>query len=230
MIDNNEDTVGLEMKVPRVPGSSPKPADSGRYEFDDDTLPFSLTFLRNPAEGSWSLGERPGWLSLRGQPASLNDIGQVAFIGRRQQHVKEEWSTLLELTSTQASEEAGLCVRLDEKAHYAIGLGQHEGQRVIAAYLTVKGKTEIAASIPTTAEKVYLKIQADIAKYSLLYSLDGQEWHELAVGAAYPLSPQAMEGNGFTGVVIGMYATGHGEIAREQAYFDWFDYRIGGSS
>lgn len=218
------------MKVPRVPGSSPKPADSGRYEFDDDTLPSSLTFLRNPAEGSWSLGERPGWLSLRGQPASLNDIGQVAFIGRRQQQVKEEWSTLLELTSTQASEEAGLCVRLDEKAHYAIGLGQHEGQRVIAAYLTVKGKTGVAASIPTIAEKVYLKIQADIAKYSLLYSLDGQEWHELAVGAAYPLSPQAMEGNGFTGVVIGMYATGHGKIAREQAYFDWFDYRIGGSS
>lgn len=225
MIDNNEDTVGLEMKVSRVPGSSPTPAYSGRYDFDDDVLPFAMTFLRNPAEASWSLNERPGWLSLRGQSEGLSDIGQVAFIGRRQQHTSAEWSTLLEFNPSVDGEAAGLCARLDEHAHYEIALSQRNGQRVIAAYLTVDGTTHVAAEVPTTAGRLYLKICAELTEYALYYSLDGQEWIELSTAAAYPLSPQAVKGNGFTGVLIGLYATGHGKVAEVPAYFDWFDYR-----
>jgi alpha-N-arabinofuranosidase len=225
MIDNNEDIVGLEMKVPRVPGSSPKPASGGRYDFDDQVLPLSLAFLRNSAEASWSLEERPGWLSLRGQPEGLSDIGQVAFIGRRQQHTSAEWSTLLEFNPSRDGDEAGLCARLDENAHYEIALSQRNGQRVIVACLTVDGITQVAAEVPTTAGHLYLKIRAELTEYTLLYALDGQEWIELSKALAYPLSPQAVKGNGFTGVLIGLYASGHGQVAEVPAYFDWFDYR-----
>lgn len=225
MIDNNEDIVGLDMKVPRVPGQSPKPALSGRYDFEDDVLPFAMTFLRNPAEASWSLNERPGWLSLRGQSKGLSDIGQVAFIGRRQQHTSAEWSTLLDFNPTVDGEEAGLCARLDEHAHYEVGLVQKDGHRVIAAQLTIDGITRVEAEVPTTAERIYLKIQAELTEYTLLFSLDGQEWNKLSTAAAYPLSPQAVKGNGFTGVLIGLYATGHGKVAEVHAHFDWFDYR-----
>ena len=225
MIDNNEDIVGLDMKVPRVPGQSPKPALSGRYDFEDDVLPFAMTFLRNPAEASWSLNERPGWLSLRGQSKGLSDIGQVSFIGRRQQYTSAEWSTLLDFNPTVDGEEAGLCARLDEDAHYEIGLVQKDGHRVIAAQLTIDGITRVEAEVPTTAERIYLKIQAELTEYTLLFSLDGQEWNKLSTAAAYPLSPQAVKGNGFTGVLIGLYATGHGKVAEVPAHFDWFDYR-----
>jgi xylan 1,4-beta-xylosidase len=225
MIDNNEDTVGLEMTVSRVPGSSPEPAFSGRDDFDEELLPFALTFLRNPAEASWSLNERPGWLSLRGQSEGLSDIGQVAFIGRRQQHTSAEWSTLLEFDPSVDGEEAGLCARLDEHAHYEIALSQRNGQRVIAAYLTVDGTTHVATVVPTNTGRLYLKIRAELTEYILLYSLDGQEWIELSTAAAYPISPQAVKGNGFTGVLIGLYATGHGKVTELPAYFDWFDYR-----
>ncbi|WP_331281446.1 hypothetical protein NSQ90_25620 [Paenibacillus sp. FSL H7-0737] len=225
MIDNNEDTVGLEMKVPRVPGHSPKPETSGRYDFDDPVLPLGLSFLRNPAEGSWSLSQRPGFLALRGQSKDLNEVGQVAFIGRRQQHTSAEWSTLLDFNPTVDGEEAGLCARLDENAHYEIALSQRNGHRVITAYLTVDGTTHVAAEIPTIAGCLYLKIRAELTEYTLLYSLDGQEWIELSRALAYPLSPQAVKGNGFTGVLVGLYATGHGKVAEVPAHFDWFDYR-----
>lgn len=225
MIDNNEDIVGVDMKVPRVPGQSPKPALSGRYDFEDDVLPFAMTFLRNPAEASWSLNERPGWLSLWGQSKGLSDIGQVAFIGRRQQHTSAEWSTLLDFNPTVDGEEAGLCARLDEHAHYEVGLVQKDGHRVIAAQLTIDGITRVEAEVPITAERIYLKIQAELTEYTLLFSLDGQEWNKLSTAAAYPLSPQAVKGNGFTGVLVGLYATGHGKVAEVPAHFDWFDYR-----
>lgn len=191
MIDNNEDTVGLEMKVSRVPGQSPKPETSGRYDFDDQVLPLGLAFLRNPAEGSWSLNERQGWLSLRGQSSGLSEVGQVAFVGRRQQHTSAEWSTPLEMPSSIADVEAGLCARLDENAHYEIGLVQKNGQKVITAHVTMDGVTHTAAEVPTTAERIYLKVKAELSEYSFLYSLDGQEWNKLSTAAAVPIIPSS---------------------------------------
>lgn len=226
VIDNNEGTVELEMSVPRpLKGTSGPVRYNGRHEFADSVLPYALIFLRNPAEGSWSLQDRPGWLALKGLPGGLSDIGQVAFVGRRQQQAAAEWSTLLELGSQENGVEAGLCARMNERAHYEIGLAQKAGQRMIFARLTVGGETRLEAEAPVTAERIFLRIAADYNEYRLLYSLDGTEWTRLAAGAAYFLSPQAVEGNGFTGVVIGLYATGNGRAAESAAYFDWFDYR-----
>lgn len=128
------------------------------------------------------------------------------------------------IKTTIDGEEAGLCARLDEHAHYEICLTQKDGQSVIAAYLTVDGITQLAGEVPTTAQQVFLKIHAEVREYSLLYSLEGEDWINLATGAAYSLSPQAVKGNSFTGVVVGIYATGQGKIAQVPAYFDWFDY------
>ncbi|MNC12209.1 Beta-xylosidase [compost metagenome] len=226
VIDNNDGTVELEMSVPRPPCSTPEPVRyNGRHDFDDSILPYDLTFLRNPAAGSWSLQERPGWLALKGQPGGLSDIGQVAFAGRRQQHVAAEWSTLLELGSQEEGIEAGLCARMNERAHYEIGLRQSGGQSVVFARLTVKGQAQLAAEVPVTGGRVFLKIAAEYNEYHLLYSLNGTEWTRLAAGSAYALSPQAVEGNGFTGVVIGLYAAGNGKTAEAAAYFDWFEYQ-----
>jgi alpha-N-arabinofuranosidase len=241
VIDNNEGTVDLTMSVARPsnegtteldkstpcsPLGAPAPAPyNGRHEFGDSVLPYALTFLRNPAEGSWSLQERPGWLALKGLPGGLSDVGQVAFVGRRQQHVAAQWSTLLELDCETDVGEAGICARMNERAHYEIGLTHRGGQRVIFARLTVKGQAQLAAEVPVTSGRVFLKINADYNEYHLLYSLDGKEWTRLASGSAYSLSPQAAEGNAFTGVVIGLYATGNGKAMEGTAYFDWFDYR-----
>ncbi|MHA0857360.1 glycoside hydrolase family 43 protein [Paenibacillus sp. CMAA1364] len=226
MIDNNQGIVGLEMNVPRVPGVSPKPRYDSRDDFECEELSLFWAFIRNPAKGSWSLNQRVGWLTLWGQAANLCDLAPVSFVGRRQQHTKAEWSTLLEYRTTVDGEEAGLCARLDERAHYEICLKQQGGKRVIAVYLTAQGETQVAAEVPITADRVYLKIQADITEYVLMYSLDGLEWMGLAAGAAYPLSPEAVTGNNFTGVFIGLYATGNGKAAMEPAYFDWFEYKL----
>lgn len=198
---------------------------NGRHEFTGSVLPSDLVFLRNPAEQSWSLEKRPGWLALKGQPAGLSDIGQTAFACRRQQQFTAEWSTLLELDAQADGAEAGLCVRMNERAHYEVGMVHREGQSLVFARLTVKGKVELTAEIPVTGNRVFLKIAADYYEYHLLYSMDGEEWTRLAAGSAYELSPQAAEGNAFTGMVVGMYATGNGREMPGFAYFNWFEWR-----
>ena len=47
---------------------------SEHVDFASPRLPPSFVFVRNPARGSWSLRERPGFLRLWGQAASLSDL------------------------------------------------------------------------------------------------------------------------------------------------------------
>lgn len=228
MIDNNEGLVQLQMSVPRVPGNGSEdavdPALVGKDDFDGDTLSPAWTFLRNPVEGSWSLSERPGWLSLRGQAAGLNDVAPVAFVGRRQQQVQAEWSTLLQFKGIQDGEEAGLCARRDEAAHYEVFLTRDDGQNKVVARVTVRGETRIAVIVPVYTDAVHLKIRSDESKYTLCYSLDGRQWTELASETALALSPEDYVSKMcFTGVVVGLYAAGNGAACEAPACFDWFD-------
>jgi len=229
MIDNNEGTVKLEMTAERVAGITDMPIYEGIDDFNNSELSMSWISVRNPADGSWSLKERIGWLSLYGQAAGLSDVSQISFVGRRQQHFQAEWSTLLEFKTAMDGEEAGLSARRDERAHYEICLKQRGGQRLIAAHLTIGGETKVIAEVPVAVDRVHLKIKADITEYELLYSLDGDNWVSLGTGEAYCLSPEGVtagEKMCFTGVVIGLYATGQGEASTVPAQFDWFVYRV----
>ncbi|GIO35310.1 glycoside hydrolase 43 family protein [Paenibacillus antibioticophila] len=234
MIDNNEGTVNLEMSVPRLPGEQGETMSAraavfeGKDDFEGPELPYGWTFLRNPAKESWSLKERDGWLTLHGQSAGLNDVGQVAFAGRRQQHVQSEWSTLLEYGNIGDGEEAGLCARRDEDAHYEIFLRQVDGKKLVGVRLTERGVSRIVAEVRVDADRVFFKIRASVADYSLLYSLDGQDWVLLGGGSARALSPEDFVNKMcFTGVVIGLYASGNGKPASGAAQFDWFESRNG---
>lgn len=226
-IDNNEGTVNLEINVDRVPGTTPERLYSGTDHFNAQVLESAWIFLRNPAEGSWSLEERPGWLSIRGQAATLNEAGQTAFIGRRQQYVQAEWSTCLEFVPEEDGEEAGLCARRDEDAHYELALRRSGGRKFISARMTVRGESILAAEEEVDAKRIWLKIAAGVLEYRLLYSLDGESWIVLATGNSRGLSPEDfVQKMCFTGVVIGLYSTGSGRKASTPAYFDWFDVRI----
>ncbi|RCX16749.1 alpha-N-arabinofuranosidase [Fontibacillus phaseoli] len=246
MIDNNEGTVNLNMSVSGVPeqdlAASPMPEMEGylgpkgiagarvlgsKDDFESDELGLAWTFLRSPMEGSWSLAERAGWLALHGQAAGLSDLGRTTFVGRRQQHVQAAYSTCLQF-SPQDGEEAGLCARRDEHAHYEIALKRVNGRNVVTALLTIRGETHAAGEVQVDGNQIWLKIEADVTAYTLFYSLGGQNWSRLAIGPARALSPEDFVNKMcFTGVVIGLYASGNGKPSSGPAYFDWFETEIG---
>ncbi len=229
MIDNNAGTVDLNMSVTRVPGQPVAAVTlDGKDDFESGELGLAWTFLRNPAEGCWSLKERAGWLTLHGQDAGLSDLGGTTFVGRRQQHVRASFSTCLEF-APQEGEEAGLCARRDEDAHYEISLKRINGRNIVAAQLTIRGETQTASETPIDADRVWFLIEADVTEYKLFYSLDGQNWNRLAAGPARALSPEDFVNKMcFTGVVIGLYASGNGngKPSSSPAYFDWFETRM----
>ncbi|MNE90913.1 hypothetical protein D3C80_1884650 [compost metagenome] len=67
-----------------------------------------------------------------------------------------------------------------------------------------------------------LSIRADSLQYVFSYSLAGQEAVRIGSGECSYVATEVA--GGFTGVYLGMYATGNGKISRSPAHFDYFDY------
>ncbi|MEU1518451.1 glycoside hydrolase family 43 protein [Streptomyces sp. NPDC005811] len=165
--------------------------------------------------------ERAGWLSLRARGASLDDPG-VVFVGRRQQDLSCRARTLAD----PAEGHGGLAVRLDERHHYGIEATAGE-VRVIARIGPLRS---VVASRPSDGGPVVLRIEV-VATREVTEARQGPDTVVLGVedreGGFVELA--RLDGRylstevagGFTGRVIGMYAS-VGTV-----HFDWFDYEPG---
>lgn len=225
-IDNNDGSVKLIMNVDRLPGPPPKPRRTGgRDDFDSTRPDDAWAFLRNPEEGSWSLDERPGHLSLYGRRSGLSETGDTLFVGRRQSYENETFVTRLSFDPETVGDEAGLCARRDEQGHFEIGLKRTEEGLAVRAQTTVRGTSEITGQQPVSGGEIWLKIEARTADYALSFSLDGISWTVLGTGPAKALSPEDfVDKMCFTGVIVGLYATGNGHCSQQPARFDWFEW------
>ncbi|GHJ43332.1 glycoside hydrolase 43 family protein [Catellatospora sp. TT07R-123] len=190
-----------------------------RDDFDADRLHPRWISVRSRPDELCSLGERPGWLTLRARGASL-DQPDVMFVGRRQQHLSCTARTLLDA----AQGRGGLAVRLDESHHYEIEVGDGQvraSARASSLQTTLGTRTtpdgpvrlriDIIASAPAQwhpreePDTVRLGIEGSDGTFDVLAELDGRYLSTEVAG-------------GFTGRVLGMYA------AAGTVQFDWFDY------
>ncbi|HEX5401522.1 MAG TPA: glycoside hydrolase family 43 protein [Pseudonocardiaceae bacterium] len=204
----------LAMPAPPWP-LRPGPIEPIRDDFDVDEL---RPCWISPRRRVGTTTDRPGWLTLHARGGSLDDPDAV-FVGRRQQHLSCRVRALLDAGVGRG----GLAVRLDERHHYEIEAG--DGQvRVLARIGPLR--TEVAArSVP--AGPLVLGIQAtppadehtgpDTLEFGVVAPDGG-----FTVLAALPGRYLSTEvAGGFTGRVIGMYASS-GTV-----HFDWFDYTAG---
>lgn len=196
--------------------------EAARDDFDSSALRLYWNFLRNPHAEDWSLTERPGWLRLKGSAFTLNDLASPAFVGRRQQHPACQAATRLDFSPQKMGEEAGLTVLMNETHHYEIGITYRDGTRAVFLRRRIGDLTAIVALEVINPGMVELRIQASSAAYTFSYQVDGEYEHTLMVCSTRYLSSEVA--GGFTGVYIGMYATGNGEAASTPADFDWFEY------
>ncbi|BCJ62003.1 glycoside hydrolase family 43 protein [Micromonospora endophytica] len=207
------------MAAPPWP-AHPVPTPPARDDFDTDGLSAHWLSVRSRPADTWSLTERPGWLTLRAVGASLDDP-DVVFLGRRQQHLSCAVRTLVD----PAAGRGGLAVRLDERHHYGIEVGDGE-VRVLARIGSVRSTV---ATRPVAAGPVRLRVEVlnpspgdrypgkepDALRFGVEASDGGFE--VLATLDGRYLSTEVA--GGFTGRVIGMYA------ATGSVRFDWFDYQ-----
>ncbi|MGE5549543.1 MAG: glycoside hydrolase family 43 protein [Bacteroidota bacterium] len=204
-----------------LPPPHPWPAEPAREDFDRGVPP-SWVHLRNPRPANYSLTARPGWLRLHGSPAALNDLDSPAFLGRRQEHLNCRAAARLDFQPAAEGEEAGLTVYLDRRHHYEAALIGRAGERRLIVRRTVDDLAAETACVPVEQGPVTLAVETDPHTYRFAYCPDGGEPRSLAEGQAKLLGTELA--SSWTGVMLGLYATGNGRPSSAPADFDWFEY------
>ena len=131
----------------------------------------------------------------------------------------------MEFNPTRDGEEAGLCVRANEDNHYEIGLGRFSGETRIFVRNRIKNREYMVVQKPVGPGKVELEISGTEDRYQFAWSTDGKAWAGLAASPSADLSRE--KAGGFTGTVMGLYATANGKDSRAYADFAWFEMRPG---
>lgn len=81
----------------------------------------------------------------------------------------------------------------------------------------------IASQTLSSGQKIYLRIAADKAVYTMAYSTDNTKWITLKQVDGKFLSTKTA--GGFVGSMFGVYATSSGKESNANAYYDWFEYK-----
>jgi len=216
-------------KYPEVkqPGALPQ---SGNFAYTltfEKQLDPTLLFLRTVDSSNFSLSKGKG-LTLKLKPETCAELGNPAFIGKRQQHLYCTTETELLFAPQSASEKAGLVVFQDEKHFYYLCKSLVNGKPLLQLFKSQpddQQNPELLAQAPlkSATAKVRLRVEAAGDTYSFGFSENGKTWTSLKDKAdARFLSTQTA--GGFIGCLFGMYATSSGQPTTNSASFTWLKY------
>ncbi len=223
---NGDHHVALEMPAPALP-TQPSLKPTTRWDFAMiKKLGPEWIRVRNGNPADLSLEARLGCLRiLCAQDSLSNKLEEPAFVGQRQRDFRFMASTSMEFRPSQNGEEAGLCVRANDNNHYEVGVEWVDGKTQVFVRNTVKGLAYTLDHRRLDQSHVGLRISGDEDQYQFAWSKDGTTWETLGASPSEDLSRE-MAG-GFTGTVIGLYASSNGKPSKAFADFGRFGMEDG---
>ena len=120
-----------------------------------------------------------------------------------------------------ANQEAGLVLRQDEANHYVLRITGVASHRRVELATRIAGASRIERSAPIGDGPVTLQVESFRDRYEFSYALGGTR-QDFGTAPTAPLSSEKT--GGFTGVFVGMYASGPANATMPPADFAWFDY------
>jgi alpha-N-arabinofuranosidase len=197
--------------------------------FDDAELVSVWTFRRYPRPGSWSLEARPGYLRLATGAAALAERSRAAFLGIRQTESDFSFSATLEFAPREDGSEAGIALVQKDTNWLAMTIFRERGERRLRLLLAEAGpngrdpgqrRVLAEQALPADAGRLVLGLQSRGGEYRYAWSADGGvSFRDLHRGPAdHVLS------RGYTGALLGLYATGNGRETGDVADFDQVAY------
>lgn len=202
--------------------SKQKERESWKDEFNHSKLDVRWNSLKNLDNNSWKL---QNGLALLGNEFNLNSSSKPpVFIGCRQQDKKCSISVELEFFPKQEGEEAGITVFMNEDFHYDLYRTKLDGKQLLVLRKQVGDIAHIDKVIPISDSAISLGVSALNDSYEWYIEQKGREKQLIGRGEARLLAKEIA--GGFTGVYLGMYATGNGRQSTTKAQFKTFSYRI----
>ncbi|MDG5766772.1 glycoside hydrolase family 43 protein [Balneolales bacterium ANBcel1] len=190
---------------------------NGNFTFDEDFSADKLDYrwigMRGPRENFISTSGE----GLRVTPfeTNINAVAPISSLFKRHMHDTFTATTVLEYTPGSGSDLAGLVNYQSERFHYVFGITKHGGNDYLLLQRTENGEaTTIASTRIDTGSPVHLRVRAEGDNYQYSYSTNGTDFIPLGGTVSGDILSTNVAG-GFTGALIGLYATSSNE-ARPQ--------------
>ena len=130
-------------------------------------------------------------------------------------------TTQVEFNPGKANEEAGM-ILLNNGAHFDLLIKQSGGKRVLVSKLRFGSLVHESDEVVLKPGPVKLIIKGERANFIFLYAQGNDAPKEIIRVMSRYLSSETV--GGFTGVYVGLYATGNGKACSANADYDWFEY------
>ncbi|MCD7826291.1 MAG: glycoside hydrolase family 43 protein [Clostridiaceae bacterium] len=182
--------------------------------FAPQTLSYKKTFKNLSPKLDWVYLRTPQWenyrfetdaLCLAGTAITLNDIDSPTCALIRQ----TEFDLIIDCQISPQKQEAGITLYMDEQHHYEIAAREMGISGAVSVFVrqTIGCVSQESEKVTLPGDSVSIRIQAEAEQYHFYLLADEKELHLADANTRYLSSEVA---NGFTGVMIGLYAVNSG--------------------
>ncbi|KAF2842605.1 glycoside hydrolase family 43 protein [Patellaria atrata CBS 101060] len=195
-------------------------------------LPIESSYTVSPQEHPRSLRVRPSKLNLTAYDGNYAGAGGQSFIGRRQTDTLFTWSVDMDFSPNVRDEEAGMSVFLTMNHHIRLGVVLLPSDN--STSLTPHFRFHAISYIPTPPTTTYpvpaawvdKKLHLEIKAFNLThYSFSAGPASSMSEMRTIAYAGADIVSWGFTGALLGVYATSNGGNGTTPAYFENWRYQ-----
>lgn len=187
---------------------------NGNFTFADNFTAQPLDFrwigVRGPREDFISITKEG--LRIKPFPVNIKEVKPTSTLFHRQQHNIFTATVTMNYKPQSENDLAGLVCLQNEKFNYVFGVTKKDADYFLVLERTGKGQSKIIASEKVDVRQpIHLQIDAQDDEYRFNYSTDGQSFKNIGGTVSGDILSTNVAG-GFTGCLIGMYATSANDI------------------
>jgi len=216
---NGNGTVGEKMTYPTLP-QHPFKAKPTRTDFKKD-LGLEWNYFQPFGDKNFELDKNKGALTLHGSAIKIGEEGNATFVGRRLTDITFSTTTRLNFDPKNENEEAGM-ILLNNGSHFDIVVSSHNEKKYLVVKLQFGQTVYRSEEISLAQGFVDLKIESNGPEFIFSYSQNGENFKIVEKADVRFLSTETV--GWFTGVYVGLYATGNGKKSTAKAIYDWYEY------
>jgi len=199
-------------------------------EFDSQTLALVWEWNHKPDNAMWSLSERAGFLRLKAGPAT-NIMDARNSLTQRTVGPRCKSAVSIDLSALKPGDRTGICAFQSHNASIGVEVAEDGSKHIFMSRRSPESGETVSEVAPLDQNQVYLSIRyvftpqaddtcgADMAFFS--YSLDGENWTELADGLQMLYTLDV-----FTGYRTTLFCYNKAGQAGGWADFDWFHQNV----
>ncbi|MBP1676479.1 MAG: Xylan 1,4-beta-xylosidase [Bacteroidetes bacterium] len=181
--------------------------------FTTEKLDYRWVGIRGPHQDFAVVNPKKPGLIINPLPTNIKEVKPTSTLFYRQQHSNFTATTTLSFVPKTEKELAGLVCYQSERFNYVFGVTKKGNDYYIVLERTDRGKSTIVASEPIDIKKQTIDLQV-VAKgddYNFNYSINKAEFKNVGGTVSGDILSTNRAG-GFTGTMIGLYATSVNDI------------------